>query len=114
MGPQVIPHFIEYIAHRRLPDGQQTSLPRQSFEDIITHIQQHLALTNKLHDLLEIASQADTALGSLLWDHLGPMMLMQTQFPDDLWPLATHHPRKVYEGPARGNTRPLAGVSQFR
>ncbi|KAL7934005.1 hypothetical protein V8C35DRAFT_322167 [Trichoderma chlorosporum] len=38
-------------------------------------------------------------LGSLLWDDVGPLMFMQTQYLLDLWPLAMHHPLGVYEGP---------------
>ncbi|KAL6857558.1 hypothetical protein ACO1O0_004998 [Amphichorda felina] len=39
-------------------------------------------------------------LGSLLWDDVSALMLMQTQYLEELWPLAMNHPRQVYEGPA--------------
>lgn len=38
-------------------------------------------------------------LGSLLWDDVGALMFMQTQYLPELWPLAMHHPQGVYEGP---------------
>ncbi|ATY67167.1 hypothetical protein A9K55_000010 [Cordyceps militaris] len=43
--------------------------------------------------------------GSLVWDDLSALMLMQTQFLMDLWPLAKDDPEKVYRhplGPVRG------------
>ncbi|KAH6611544.1 hypothetical protein Trco_001564 [Trichoderma cornu-damae] len=41
-------------------------------------------------------------LGSLLWDDVGALAFMQTQYLFELWPLAMHHPEKVYEGPLGG------------
>ncbi|KAH8650991.1 hypothetical protein BX600DRAFT_472889 [Xylariales sp. PMI_506] len=38
-------------------------------------------------------------LGSLLWDDLGALIVMQTQGLFDLWPLAMNHPFQVYVGP---------------
>lgn len=38
-------------------------------------------------------------LGSLLWDDLGAMGLMQNQRLKDLWPLAFNNPSFIYEGP---------------
>ncbi|KAI9166454.1 hypothetical protein HJFPF1_02556 [Paramyrothecium foliicola] len=38
-------------------------------------------------------------LGSLLWDDLNAMLVMQTQHLEDLWPLAMYHPHSVYVGP---------------
>lgn len=43
--------------------------------------------------------------GSLLWDDLGALLLMQTQSLMDLWPLAKDDPEQVYRhplGPVRG------------
>lgn len=38
-------------------------------------------------------------LGSLLWDDVSAMLVMQNQILEDLWPLAIHHPLQVYVGP---------------
>lgn len=38
-------------------------------------------------------------LGSLLWDDVSAMAVMQSQWPEDLWGLAMHHPLGVYVGP---------------
>lgn len=43
--------------------------------------------------------------GSLLWDDFSALMLMQTQFPMELWPLAKDDPQKIYRhplGPVQG------------
>ncbi|KAF4441832.1 hypothetical protein F53441_11917 [Fusarium austroafricanum] len=38
-------------------------------------------------------------LGSLLWDELGAMLVMQSALPRDLWPMALDDPERVYRGP---------------
>jgi hypothetical protein len=38
-------------------------------------------------------------LGSLLWEDFAALMVTQTQYDEDLWPLAMHHPLSVYVGP---------------
>jgi len=37
-------------------------------------------------------------LGSVLWDDVSALRALQTQFLEDLWPLAMHHPLGVYTG----------------
>lgn len=38
-------------------------------------------------------------LGSLVWSDLYSMAAAQTQYPEELWPLAMNHPDLVYTGP---------------
>ncbi|KAH8688438.1 hypothetical protein BGZ61DRAFT_353644 [Ilyonectria robusta] len=45
-------------------------------------------------------------LGSLLWDDLGAMGLMQNQGLRDLWPLAFNNPSRIYEGPLPRSVMP--------
>ncbi|KAJ3484127.1 hypothetical protein NLG97_g7137 [Lecanicillium saksenae] len=43
--------------------------------------------------------------GSLLWDDFSALMLMHTQYPMELWPLAKDDPEKIYRhpfGPVKG------------
>ncbi|KAK5988348.1 hypothetical protein PT974_12499 [Cladobotryum mycophilum] len=40
-------------------------------------------------------------LSSLLWDDVGPLLTMQTQYLTELWPLAMNNPQQVYEGPLK-------------
>jgi hypothetical protein len=38
-------------------------------------------------------------LGSLLWDDLGPQLLMQSYHLAELWPMARSDPEKIYRNP---------------
>jgi hypothetical protein len=38
-------------------------------------------------------------LGGLIWSDLFALATAQTAYPEDLWPLAMHHPWKVFVGP---------------
>lgn len=37
-------------------------------------------------------------LGSLLWDELGALLIMQSAFLENLWPMAMHDAEGVYRG----------------
>jgi hypothetical protein len=39
-------------------------------------------------------------LGSLIWSDLYALAQAQAAYPEDLWPLATHHPWNVFVGPS--------------
>lgn len=45
-------------------------------------------------------------LGSLLWDDLGALGLMQNQGLRDLWPLAFNNPSRIYERPLPRSVMP--------
>jgi hypothetical protein len=86
---------------RPIPEPPARLLPSGDFGGFILAVDQDFDATKPREREEESPGYDGTlrVLGSVLWDDLSALVVLQTQHLEDLWPLALDHPLGVYVGP---------------